>query len=156
MKGDYGMREAVFDTETNGLAYVCDKIHILSYTYDGKEITSVGTYEGMRDFFRQEGVLFVAHNSVPFDMVVVNGILGLDLSYKLFVDTLAVSWDLSPERKIHGLGSYQVESGVEKPKVDDWEDVTWEQMKHRCESDVRINWWLWQKQRNRLKEIYGG
>jgi DNA polymerase III alpha subunit (gram-positive type) len=99
--------------------------------------------------------LFVAHNSVPFDMVVVNGILGLDLSYKRFVDTLAVSWNLSPERKIHGLGSYQVESGVEKPKVDDWEDVTWEQMKHRCESDVRINWWLWQKQRNRLKEIYG-
>jgi DNA polymerase III alpha subunit (gram-positive type) len=148
------MREVVFDTETNGLAYVCDKIHILSYTYDGKEITSVGTYEEMRGFFSQKEVLFVAHNSVPFDMVVVNRVLGLSLSYRSFVDTLALSWNLSPDRNRDGLGSYQLESGVPKPQVDDWENVTWEQMKHRCESDVKINWYLWQKQRNRLKEIY--
>jgi DNA polymerase III alpha subunit (gram-positive type) len=150
------MREAVFDTETNGLAYVCDKMHILSYTYDGKEITSVGTYDEMRKFFQQENVLFVAHNDVCFDMVVINKILGLNLNYGKFVDTLAVSWELSPERKLHGLGSYQVESNLVKPQVDNWEDVTWEQMKHRCESDVKLNWWLWQKQRKRLVEIYGG
>jgi DNA polymerase III epsilon subunit-like protein len=149
------MREVVFDTETNGLAYVCDKMHILSYTYDGKEITSVGTYDEMRKFFQQDGVLFVAHNDVCFDMVVINKILGLNLNYGKFVDTLAVSWELSPERKLHGLGSYQGESGLVKPQVDNWEDVTWEQMKHRCESDVKLNWWLWQKQRKRLVEIYG-
>ena len=149
------MKEAVFDTETNGLAYNCDKMHILSYTYDGNEVTSTNSYEEMREFFTQEGTLFVAHNSIMFDMVVANRVLGLDLSYQKFIDTLALSWFLYPERKSHGLGSYQEASGVPKPQVDNWEDVTWEQMKHRCESDVKINGWLWQKQRKRLQEIYG-
>ena len=148
------MKEVVFDTETTGLAYDCDKMHILSYTYDGNEITSTNDYEGMREFFNQKDTLFVAHNSVMFDMVVANRILGLGLGYKSFIDTLAISQFLWPDRKSHGLGSFQDESGLEKPPVSDWKDVTWEQMKHRCESDVKLNWWLWQKQRNRLMEIY--
>ena len=148
------MKEVVFDTETTGLAYDCDKMHILSYTYDGNEITSTNDYEGMREFFNQKDTLFVANNSVMFDMVVANRILGLGLGYKSFIDTLAISQFLWPDRKSHGLGSFQDESGLEKPPVSDWKDVTWEQMKHRCESDVKLNWWLWQKQRNRLMEIY--
>jgi len=28
------------------------------------------------------------------------------------------------------------------------------QMAHRCESDVKINWLLWQKMQKRLEEIY--
>jgi len=148
------MKEVVFDTETTGLAYDCDKIHILSYTYDGDTIVSTNSYDEMRDFFKQEDTLFVAHNSIMFDMVVTNRVLGLDLSYQKFVDTLAVSWFLYPDRKSHGLGSFQNESELEKPPVSDWKDVTWEQMKHRCESDVKLNWWLWQKQCKRLTEIY--
>ena len=148
------MQEVVFDTETNGLAYDCDKMHILSYTYDGKAYHSTADYYEMRKFFMQEDTLFVCHNSVPFDMVVVNRVLGLEMDYKKFVDTLALSWFLEPKRDKHGLGSYQKESGVEKPQVDDWENVTWEQMKHRCESDVKINWYVWQKQRKKLQEIY--
>jgi len=148
------VKEVVFDTETTGLAYDCDKMHILSYTYDGNEITSTNDYEGMREFFNQKDTLFVANNSVMFDMVVANRILGLGLGYKSFIDTLAISQFLWPDRKSHGLGSFQDESGLEKPPVSDWKDVTWEQMKHRCESDVKLNWWLWQKQRNRLMEIY--
>ena len=150
------MQEVVFDTETDGLAYDCTKMHILSYTYDGKDYHSTASYEEMVEFFNQEDALFVCHNSVPFDMTVVNRILGIPMDYKKYVDTLAVSWFLAPERKSHGLGSYQEASGVPKPVVDNWEDVTYEQMKHRCESDVKINWWLWQKQRKKLQEIYDG
>lgn len=149
------MREVVFDLETTGLAYECDKIHILSYTYNGIDLVSTSDYAEMVDFFSQEGTLFVAHNSVMFDMVVVNRILGVPLTYDKMVDTLALSWNLWPDRGSHGLASFQSASGVEKPKVDDWVDVTWEQMKHRCESDILINWWLWQKQKKRLQEIYG-
>jgi hypothetical protein len=39
--------------------------------------------------------------------------------------------------------------------VENWTDVTYEQMRHRCESDVHINWLLWQRMKNRLEEIYG-
>jgi len=44
--------------------------------------------------------------------------------------------------------------GVEKPAVENWTDVTYEQMRHRCESDVKINWLLWQRMKKRLEEIY--
>lgn len=148
------MKEAVFDTETNGLAYDCDKMHILSYTYDGDTIVSTDSYDEMRKFFTQEDTLFVAHNSIMFDMVVANRVLGLDLSYQKFIDTLALSWFLQPSRNSHGLESYTKEFGTHKPKVSDWENVTWEQMKERCEADVHTNWRLWQAQRKRLKEIY--
>jgi len=150
------MKEVVFDTESDDLAYECTKLHILSYTYDGETYHSTKDYDEMRGFFSQEDTLFVAHNSITHDMVVINRILGVPMDYKKYVDTLAVSWFLYPDRQSHGLGSFQQESGLEKPKVDDWHDVTWEQMKHRCTADVRLNWWLWQKQRKRLGEIYNG
>jgi len=149
------MKEVVFDTEGDGLAYECTKLHILSYTYDGKDYHSTADYGEMVEFFSQPNTLFVAHNSIKHDMVAISRILGLPMDYNKYVDTLALSWFLYPDRQSHGLGSYQYESGLEKPKVDDWENVTYEQMKHRCESDVSLNWWLWMKQRKRLEEIYG-
>jgi len=149
------MKEVVFDTEGDGLAYECTKLHILSYSYDGKAYHSTAAYEEMVEFFSQPDTLFVAHNSIKHDMVAINRILGVPMDYNKYVDTLALSWFLYPDRQSHGLGSYQHESGLEKPKVDDWENVTYEQMVHRCSSDVILNWWLWQKQKKRLGEIYG-
>ena len=149
------MKEVVFDTEGDGLAYECTKLHILSYSYDGKDCQSTADYEEMVEFFSQPDTLFVAHNSIKHDMVAINRILGVPMDYNKYVDTLALSWFLYPDRQSHGLGSYQHESGLEKPKVDDWENVTYEQMKHRCSADVRLNYWLWQKQKKRLQEIYG-
>jgi DNA polymerase III alpha subunit (gram-positive type) len=149
------MKEVVFDTDGDGLAYECTKLHILSYSYDGKDYQSTADYEEMVEFFSQPETLFVAHNSIKHDMVAINRILGVPMDYNKYVDTLALSWFLYPDRQSHGLGSYQSESGLEKPKVDDWENVTYAQMKHRCEADVSLNWWLWMKQRKRLQEIYG-
>jgi hypothetical protein len=148
------MNEAVFDTEGNGLAYDCDKLHILSYTYDGKEYHSTDSYDKMVEFFSRDDTLFIAHNAIPHDMVVINRILSLRLTYKVFVDTIALSWFLWPKRKKHGLGSFTEESGMVKPDVEDWDDVTYDQMKYRCESDVMLNWWVWQKQKSKLNELY--
>jgi len=144
----------VLDCETNGLAYDCDRIHILSYTEDGHTLVHLSDYDDMREFLSQEDALFVGHNVIMFDMVVFNRILGVPMDYRKWIDTLALSWFLEPDRKSHGLGSFQEESGLEKPQVDDWGNVTFEQMKHRCGSDVLLNWWLWQKQLKRLQEIY--
>jgi len=149
------MKFRVFDTESDGLAYECTKIHILSYTDDGSKVHHTDDYGEMKSLLSEPDVLWVAHNSCMHDMVVFNRILGLGLTYQKFVDTLMLSWFLQPDRKSHGLGSYTKEAGVEKPHVNDWQDVTWEQMKHRCESDVLINWWLWQVQKGKLEEIYG-
>jgi hypothetical protein len=44
--------------------------------------------------------------------------------------------------------------GVAKPKVDDWQNLSFEEYAHRCEADTKINWLLWKKMERRLKEIY--
>ena len=150
------MREVVFDCETDGLLDTCTKIHVLSYSYDGKEVISTDSYEEMREVLTQEDTLYIGHNVIMFDMPVFHKILGVPMNYQRYADTLALSWFLEPNRQSHALGSFQKESGLVKPVVDDWENVTFEQMKHRCESDVKLNWWLWQKQKKRLQEIYNG
>lgn len=175
----------VLDCETDNLAYDCTKIHILSWTEDdsicevcsgegfimggpntygnscnscsgtGKLVQHTNSYDEMRKLLSQEDTLFVCHNSVRFDMVVFHRILGIPMDYRKWVDTLGLSWFLWPDRKSHSLESFTEEVGIKKPKVDDWENVTWDQMKERCGSDVLINWRVWGMQRKRLEEIYG-
>lgn len=146
--------EVVIDCETDGLAYEATKIHVLSWTEDGKHYHSTNDRDTMADMLSSVGVRFVCHNSIRFDMVIFNRLLGLSLGYKSFVDTLALSWYLFPDRNKHGLEEWGVDLGVEKPKVTDWKNLTYEEYKYRCEEDVKINWLLWQKCKERFKEIY--
>jgi len=146
----------VFDTESDGLAYEATKLHIFSYTLDGQEVHHTASYDEMRSLLEQEDTLWVGHNVVRHDMPLLNRLLGLDLSYQKFIDTLAISWVLEPDRKSYGLDSFTKEAGVEKPKVEDWDSLDWETAKLRCGNDVLINWYVWQKQRKKLEEIYGG
>ena len=46
-------------------------------------------------------------------------------------------------------------AGIPKPKITDWEGLTPEEYAHRCEEDVKINTWLWNKQKKHLLELYG-
>ena len=94
------------------------------------------------------------HNAVRHDMVVFNRILGVPMDYKKYVDTLAGSWYLFPDRPSHGLEAIGVEHGVPKLKIDDWQNLDYDTYKERCEYDVRINWLEWLKQKKRLEEIY--
>lgn len=151
-------KAVVFDTEGDGLAYECTKLHVLSYTWDGEEYHSTGDYQEMRNFLLQPSVVFVAHNGVAHDLVTFWRILGLtedQLDYTKFWDSLWMSRLLFPDRPKHGLEALGVEHGVKKPKVDDWENLSYEDYKHRCEEDVKINWLEFQKQKKRLDEIYG-
>ncbi len=76
------------------------------------------------------------------------------MNYKRWIDTLALSWYLFPERQKHGLADWGVDLGIPKPKVDDWQNLSYEEYKHRCEEDTKINWKLWKKLERRLEEIY--
>jgi len=143
----------VLDSESDGLAYECTKLHILSWTEDGNTYQSTDDYDQMRAVVESADLL-VAHNGIRHDLVVFNRILGIPMDYRKWVDTLALSWFLYPDRNKHGLGPWGDDLGVEKPGVENWTDVTYEQMRHRCESDVKINWLLWQRMKERLEEIY--
>lgn len=148
----------VIDSETDGLAYECTKLHVLSWTDDGEVFESTNNYKKMIDFLLQPDTVFVAHNGIGFDLVVFWRILGLtedQLDYTKFWDSLWMSRLLFPDRPKHGLEALGVEHGVKKPKVDDWENLSYEDYKHRCEEDVKINWLEFIKQKKRLDEIYG-
>lgn len=140
----------VFDLEGDGL--VPTKIYVVSARVDGK-IVSYTNYDDMRKFFLEHDT-FIGHNITRFDIPVIERILGIKVKARL-IDTLAISWYLYPKRLIHGLDSWGNDLGVEKPKIDDWENLPLEEYIKRCEEDVKINNRLWNKMKVDLLKLYG-
>jgi hypothetical protein len=149
------VRFVVFDTESDGFAYEATKLHVLGFTYDGVNFETTNDYRVMRDFFNQEGVKYIGHNSVRHDLPLINRILGLNLQYLDFVDTLPLSWTINYQRDKHGLESYGETFGVPKPKVEDWNNLSYEEYAHRVSEDVKINWLLWKDLERKLGVLYG-
>lgn len=145
----------VFDIETDGLLEEATKIYCMSYTHEGT-IWTVQDYEEMRHVFTFWQVL-IGHNIIRYDIPVAERILGIDLSRKLKIDTLALSWYLQPNRSKHGLEDYGIEFGFPKVEVkeDQWSEGDIDLMVERCKRDVEINYKLWQKQTKTLEELYG-
>lgn len=148
------MKFRVLDCETDNLLDKVTKIHVVAWTDDGVDYNHTGDYDKIKGVLTEPNVIYVGHHIVGYDMQVFNKLLGLDMQYNQFIDTLALSWFLAPDRNKHGLDSWGRDLGVEKPKVDDWENLTYNDYAHRCVEDVKINWLLWEKFRGRLNEIY--
>ena len=148
------MKYIVLDSESDGLWEEATKLHVLSWTEDGINYKSTNNYNEMRSVLTASDTKFVAHNCVRHDLPLFNKILGLELTYKNFVDSLALSWYLNFDRLKHGIESYGIDYGVPKPKVDDWEGLTHEEYKHRCEEDTKINWQLWKELDGKLDQLY--
>lgn len=142
----------VFDIEADGLLDSITKIHCLSIN-DGRSRHTT-SYDNMRKFFT-EAELLVGHNIVRYDVPALEKILAIKINAKL-VDTLALSWYLYPENKIHGLEWWGEYFGVPKPVVKDWVGLSVEEYINRCNEDVKINKLLWEKQWLYLNEIYDG
>lgn len=146
------MTPVVFDIETNGLLDVLDKIHVLSWSTDGKEVHHTHDYDEMRKFFTEADVL-IGHNVIRFDIVAVEKVLGVKVKARL-IDTLALSWYLNHDRQKHGLEGYGVDYGVPKPVIKDWDSLTPEDYAHRCDEDVKINSRLWRDLDIKLNKLY--
>jgi hypothetical protein len=142
----------VFDVEADGLLDQATKIHCLSYTHDGKDYKTLFDYSDMRDLILSQRGL-VGHNIVRYDVPLLEKILGIKVTARLF-DTLPMSWVLNYDRPKHGLESFGEDFGVPKPQIDDWENLTREEYAHRCTEDVKINWLLWQDVLKRFMFIY--
>ena len=143
----------VFDIEADGLDPT--KIHVFSVTADGETIKSTNNCGAMRRFLSVGSHVLVAHNSIRYDKPALEKILGIKIKGKV-VDTLALSWYLEPQRKKHGLGDWGEEFGIPKPKIDDWDNLSYEEYKHRCEEDVKINYQLWERLWKKLLTLYEG
>ena len=142
----------IFDIETDGLLNEMTKIHVLAYSYDGKEVFHTADYDEMREFFESQEVL-VGHNIIRFDIPAVEKILGIKVKARL-IDTLPMSWYVHFHRQRHGLEGYGEEYGVPKPVIKDWNDLTYEEYAHRCSEDVKINARLWRDLDIKLNKLY--
>jgi len=147
----------VADTESDELLEKATKIHVLSYEMQAGGEGSFPDYSRIEKFFKyhiDNGIPVVMHNGIGYDIPLVEKILGIDLSKVMLIDTLSISWYLNTERMMHGLDSFFEDYGIAKPKVSDWKGLSYEEYKHRCEMDVKINKALWEDFKERLFSLY--
>lgn len=146
--------EVVFDLESNALELDRVKtIHVLSWVSSG-EVQSTNDYDTMQEVLTNADVL-IGHNIILYDLPVIKKVLKLHPdSLGRIVDTLALSWYLNFDRQRHGLEHYGEDYGVPKPKIEDWENLSYEDYRHRCEEDVKINVRLWKELKVKLGRLY--
>ena len=147
------MKEFIFDIEADNLLPGITKIHCVSYSeVGGKLLGTLYNQQEIEQFFSHD-YLYIGHHIIGYDFKALNKIYGIKRP-KHFLDTLAWSWYLFPDRAEHGLESWGEDFGVPKPKIDNWQDLTIEEYTHRCEEDVKINTKLYQLVKTKMKEIY--
>ena len=160
MKKIYNWDKAtVADIESDGLLREATKLHVLCCEMaSGKAVSIRGEdSDRVKAFFQyhiDNELPVVYHNGCTFDIPLVEKLLGIDLSKLMLIDSLAISWYLNFNRMRHGLGTFHEDYGIEKPTVDDWENLTYEEYEHRCQEDVRINVALWNDLKTRLVDMY--
>ena len=143
----------IFDIEADGLLDKATKIHVMSWTTDGEEVHSTADYAKMREVI--EAAEWVGgHNIVTYDLVLMERVLGPIKFPSTIIDTLPLAWYLHPNQHGYGLDHYGKRYGVPKPKIDDWDNLTYEEYAHRCEEDVKINWRLYKDLHRKLVRLY--
>lgn len=159
MKRIYNWRKAtVFDLESDGLLDLVTKLHVLSLQMAGsKDIASIkgdnhDKIKAMLAYHIENEIPLVAHNGICYDIPALEKLLSVDLSRLMVIDTLALSWYLNFDRKEHGLDSFFSDYGIKKPKIDDWEGLSYREYRNRCVEDVRINKALWEDFKKRLSD----
>lgn len=149
------------DLESDNLAEDVTKIHVLSIAWkvDGAwKIKSTAVYEDMKKVFSDPTKVIAIHNGVRFDGRVLEQILGIEIKATI-IDTLALAWYIDCARgklgKKYGLAYYGEDTfNTPKPKVDDWENLTYEEYKFRCEEDTKITYQLWEYLLQKLRAVY--
>lgn len=161
------MKYTVFDIETNGLLKVLQRLHVFSWrTFERGKLIDKGSTNNPEVINKivKEAEFLVGHNIVRFDIPALKILYGIEIPWQKLIDTLGLSWALYPfefnskkqvvTRKNHGLEAWGEHYGVPKPKVVDWETLTYEEYKYRCEEDVKINSKLFSSMMRYLLRIY--
>lgn len=149
----------VVDIECDGLLDTLSKLHVLSAAYipnenSGWEIISTNDPSRVQNLIGNPDNVIVGHNFISYDKPALEK-LGFEFKAQV-IDTLGLSWYLYNEHLKHGLEAWGERFGVPKPEIEDWDNLSYEEYKHRCEEDVKINTNLWVKMLGLLRELYDG
>lgn len=146
----------VCDIECNGLLDELTKLHIVSVGYKNNEgrwtMSSTNDVKKLKEFFGNPNNTIVGHNFMCYDKPALEK-LGFEVNVTI-IDTLGLSWYLYNEHQRHGLEQWGERLGISKVEIEDWENLTYDQYKERCEEDVKINITLWENMLALLNELY--
>lgn len=146
----------ILDAESDGLLDTVTKVHVIGWhCLDNGKSGYITDYDTMKRFLQQDDLVLICHNLIRFDIPLFKMILKVNPK-AIYIDTLALSWYLFPERLKHGLEEWGEEFGIMKPKVTDWSEQHINVYLNRVVEDVKINHKLWLEQWHYLLRIYNG
>ena len=122
MRRIYNWRKAtVSDVEADGLEDAT-LLHVLAYNMIGHTPSEIkgSDLEKLKKFFQwhiDNEVPIVGHYFKLYDIPLCERILKMDLSKLMVIDTVALSWYLNTDRKLHGLDHFFEEYEIKKPEV---------------------------------------
>ena len=97
-------------------------------------------------------IKLVGHNIIGYDLPLLKKLYGFQFEGEV-VDTLVLSRLLYVDRrKSHSLESWGETLGIKKPEHNDWSTIS-EEMIHRNQEDVRINYRLYRMFKDKLGDI---
>lgn len=152
----------IIDIETKGLLDRLkskEDLHCLSVGWESKEgfrVMSTNKEEDIAKIFENPNNTIVGHFFLGYDLPALR-IMFPKINFQAkIIDSLAISHYLYNDRAKHGLEDYGVELGYEKVQIspEEWETLTYEKAVERCERDVLINYLVWKKQLELLRELY--
>lgn len=137
-------------------------LHVLGIAYlDSSRNWNVKTTKNKEDVkkvFENPDNTVVGHNFFMFDVPALEKIFKDINIQATILDSLLVAWYIEPNRikegKKYGLGNYGEEFGVNKPEIESWTGLTYEQYAYRVTEDCKINTNLWVKHLAMLRELY--
>lgn len=148
----------IFDIEAKGFLDVIESfedLHVLSCAYktkNGWDILSTNKKEDIIKLVSNPNTTLVAHNVIAYDKPALEK-MGIEFNAQV-IDTLVLSYYLYSELDKHGLAEWGEYFGVSKPEIEDWEGLSYEEYKYRCEEDTKINTNLWVKMLKYLRVLY--
>lgn len=151
----------VADCESDGFLDEAIKIHTFGIGWKDTQgvwqIKDTPDYSNMIKVLSNPNNVVVFHNGYLFDSVILSKLLNIEVKAEI-IDTLPISWVLFPNRikegKKWGLGSFATDYGFNKPDIESWTDLTYEEYAHRVKSDVQINIALWEDCLAYYRELY--
>lgn len=146
----------IIDIETRDLSLENNEIKIFSYyDTDTGVLNSLTSLEDIKEILLSNDTI-IGHNIILFDIPVLENILNINLENKKLIDTLSLSWYLYNEEKKHSLEEWGKKLGIDKFIINNWDNLSDDTYKIRCESDVLITKNLYEHLINYLSLIYDG
>lgn len=154
------------DIETTGfienMKGVESDLHVLGVSYLNADsvwiVKTTRSKDDVKKVFENPDNTIVGHNFFMFDIPALEKIFKDINIQATILDSLLVAWYIEPNRikegKKYGLADYGTQYNIEKPEIESWTDLSYEEYVHRVTEDCKINTHTWLDHLQMLRDLY--